>query len=103
MPNTPEPDPTRLASARSGVQTFLEHKRRWTKLMFWGAGAAEGVFFVLMLVFMDFGDPLYWFLLFGLLLVYTPLLIFVWRNAHMIDMLYYRLVDELKYGGGDDD
>ncbi len=102
MPHAPEPDEARLAAARGGVQSFIERKRRWTRAMFWAGGTAEGVFFVLMLVFMDFSDPLYWFLFFGLLLVYTPLIIFVWRNAHMIDMLYYRLVDELKYGHGDE-
>jgi len=64
---------------------------------FWLAGAAEGVFFILMLVFMDFSNQLYWFLLFGFLLVYSPLILFVWRNSQMIDLLYYRLVDELKY------
>jgi hypothetical protein len=25
------------------------------------------------------------------------LILFVWRNSQMIDLLYYRLVDELKY------
>jgi hypothetical protein len=102
MPQIPEPDETRLAAAREGVQSFIEHKRRWTRAMFWAGGTAELVFFALMLVFMDFSDSLYWFLFFGLMLVYTPLLLFVWRNAHMIDMLFYRLVDELKYGKGDE-
>ena len=50
-----------------------------------------------MLVFMDFGDRLQWFLFFGFLLVYSPMITFTWRNAVKIDHLYYRLVDELKY------
>ncbi len=96
-PDNPTPDPDRLAAARDDVQSFLRRKRRMATATFWLAGAAEGVFFILMLVFMDFSNQLYWFLLFGFLLVYSPLILFVWRNSQMIDLLYYRLVDELKY------
>jgi hypothetical protein len=64
------------------------------------AGLFEVGFFILMLVCMDFGDRFHWFLFFGFLMVYTPMITFTWRNAIKIDHLYYRLIDELKYGGG---
>jgi uncharacterized membrane protein len=90
-----EPDLTRLAAARSEVQSYLVKKRRWTTALFWIAGLLEGSFFVAMLLFMDFADRLNWFLFFGFLLVYTPLVIMTWRNSVKIDELYYRLVEEL--------
>jgi len=46
---------------------------------------------------MDFGDQLNWFLFFGFMGVYSPLIISAWRNAHMVDRVYYGLVDELRY------
>jgi hypothetical protein len=98
MTNEPEPDVARLASARGEVQTFLVKKERFAKQLWVLAGLFEALFFVLMLAFMDFGDPLYRFLFVGILLVYTPIITFTWRNAVKIDHLYYRLIDELKYG-----
>ena len=97
MTNELEPDTTRLAGAREAVQTFLVRKERFSTGLFVLAGIFEVGFFVLMLVFMDFGDSLQRFLLCGFLWVYCPLITFTWRNATKIDHLYYRLVDELKY------
>jgi len=94
------PDAQRLADAREHVHTFLNRKQRFAQGLFWLAGLFEVGFFVGMLVFMDFGDRFHWFLFFGFLLVYSPMITFTWRNAVKIDHLYYRLVDELKYGGG---
>lgn len=95
--NTDTPDDARLAAARDTVQTFLKRKRRMTTVLWWAAGTAELIFGVLMFVFMDWHDRFHWFLLFGFLTVYTPIITMTWRNAQMIDLLYYRLVDELKY------
>ena len=98
MANEPEPDAARLDSARQEVQGFLVKKKRFAAQLWVLAGFFEAVFFILMLVFMDFGDQLYRFLFVGILLIYTPIITFTWRNAVKIDHLYYRLVDELKYG-----
>ena len=102
MSNLPEPNPDRLASARAGVESFVKRKKRLTTLLFWLAGAAEMVFFVLMLTHMDFASRRDWFLLFGFGMVYTPLIVFSWRNAVKIDHLYYSLLVDLKYGGGEE-
>jgi hypothetical protein len=99
MEYEPEPDAARLADAREHVHTFLVKKRRFAAGLFWLAGLFEVAFFLLMLAFMDFGDRFHWFLFFGFLLVYSPMITFTWRNAIKIDHLYYRLIDELKYGG----
>ena len=101
MPNTPPPDEARLAAARQTVQTFLRRKERLTRGLFWLAALAEVGLFVLLLILMDWGDRLHWILFVGLCAVYTPLITFTWRNAVLIDRLYYRLLDDLKYGGGD--
>ncbi len=92
-----EPRAERLEAARREVQSYLMRKQRWTRALFWLAGLAEASFFFLMLYFMDFADRRSWFQLFGFLLVYTPLVLVVWRNSVKIDELYYRLVDELRY------
>jgi uncharacterized membrane protein len=99
MNHVPEPDPERLAEARSSVQTFLVRKRRLSTALFVAAGFFEMGFGIGMLVCMDWSDRFHWFLLFGFLTVYTPLVIMSWRNAVKMDHLYYRLVDELRYGG----
>ncbi len=54
-----------------------------------------------MLLNMDFASRLERFLLFGFLLVYAPLILSSWHNSVKMDHLFFRLVDELKYGGGD--
>ena len=92
-----EPRADRLEAARREVQGYLLKKQRSTRALFWLAGLSEAIFFLLMLYFMDFGDRQSWFLFFGFLLVYTPLLLVVWRNSVKIDELYYRLVEELRY------
>ncbi len=97
MTDRPTPDRHELDSARAAVQTFLHRKKRWSTALFWVAGAFEALFSVGMLVFMDWHDRFHWFLLCGLLLVYTPLVTMTWRNAIKMDHLFYRLVDELKY------
>ncbi len=97
MNDQAHPDPTRLDAARNVVQTFLERKKKWTTALFVVAGICEVIFFVLMLAFMDFQDRFNWFLLFGFLFVYMPLILITWRNSFMMDRLYYRLIYELKY------
>ena len=92
-----EPDAARLAMTRQSVRTYLRQKRRATTLLFWATLAAEAVFLGLMLLFMDFHNQLYWFLLFGLMLVYAPLILFSWHNSVKLDHVYYRLLDDLKY------
>jgi len=99
MSQGPEPDPARLEAARSSVQTFLVRKKRLATGLFVLAGFCECVFGVGMLVFMDWHDRFHWFLLCGFLTVYFPLVVMAWRNAVKMDHLYYRLVDELRYGG----
>lgn len=97
MTDGPEPDAQRLEAARDTVQTFLRRKRRWTVALFWVAGFFEAIFGIGMLIFMDWKDRTHWFLLFGFLTVYTPLITMTWRNFIKIDALFYRLVEELKY------
>ena len=97
MSTTIEPDAKRLEQSRNTVQTFLRRKKRFSTALFILAGVFEITFFVLMLAFMDFGEQLYWFLFFGLCMVYCPLITFAWRNSVKIDQLFYRLVEELKY------
>ena len=99
MSDGPEPDATRLAAARDNVQTFLIRKQRLSTALFWVAGLFECIFGIGMLVCMDWSDRFHWFLLFGFMTVYTPLVMLSWRNAVKTDHLYYRLVDELRYGG----
>jgi hypothetical protein len=92
-----EPDARRLEESRNSVYSFLRRKKRLSTALFVLAGAFEIGFFVLMLAFMDFSKQLYWFLFFGLCMVYCPLITFAWRNSVRIDQLFYRLVEELKY------
>lgn len=98
--NDLRPDPDKLAAARGAVRGYLERKRRWSKVLFVIAGLAETGFFGAMLFFFDFSDRFYWFLFFGLCLVYSPLITFIVRNTVLIDRLYYRLILELKYEEG---
>ena len=92
-----KPDAARLRAAREEVQTFLERKSSWSKALFILTALSEICFFVLMLMFMDFGDQTHRFIFFSVMFVYCPLIMFVFRNSVRIDQLYYRLVDELKY------
>ena len=101
MSDGPQIDPARLEAARDEVQSFLKKKKKFSTALWIAAGAFETTFFVLMLVFMDFGDRFNWFIMFGFLMTYMPLITFTWRNAVMIDRLYYRLVADLKYGEGE--
>jgi hypothetical protein len=91
------PDAAKLKAARDEVQGYLEKKNKWSKLSLVAAGAAEALFLVLTLVFMDFDDATHRFIFFGLMFVYCPVIILVFRNSIRIDQLYYRIVDELKY------
>ncbi len=94
-----EPDPVRLGITREVVQSYIVKRRRSARLLFFATLAAEAIFLALMLMSMDFQNRLYWFLLFGFLLVYAPLILFSWHNSVKLDHVYYRLIDELKYGG----
>jgi hypothetical protein len=93
-----DPDSTRLNIAREAVQSFLVKKKRFASILFYATLIAEGVFLALMLYFMDFSNRLQWFMFFGFLFIYSPLILFSWHNAVEIDRLYYRLIDELKWG-----
>jgi hypothetical protein len=99
MEDEATPDAARLSAARDHVHTFMIRKQRFATGLFVLAGFFEVGLFVLMLMFMDFGSREHWFFFFGFLLVYSALITFTWRNAVKIDHLYYRIVDELKYGG----
>jgi hypothetical protein len=101
--NQLQPNERKLEQSRAVVRSFLRRKEQWTKGTFYAAFAMEALFFVLCLVFMDFHDRLHWFLASGFLLVYTPLVTMTWRNSIKLDHLYYRLIEELKYGGGSGD
>ena len=92
-----EPDRKKLESARREVQTFLDRKSMWMKVLFFLAVCAEAGFLILMLMFTDFGDPTHRLIFVSVMLVYSPLILFVYRNSVRIDHLYYRLLDELKY------
>ena len=92
------PDPARLAAARQAVHGYVRRKQQWTTGLFITACVAEVGFFGAMLAFFDFSDRFYWFIFFGLSLVYCPLITFVFRNSVVVDRLYYRLLWELKYG-----
>lgn len=96
----PSPDPDRLAAARGAVRGYFDRKRRWSRALFVIAGLTEVGFFGAMLFFFDFSERLYWFLFFGFCFVYSPLIAFIFRNSVLIDRMYYRLVLELKFGGG---
>lgn len=98
MESQPEPDAARLAGAREHVHTFMIKKQRFTTALFWLTGLFEAVFLVVMLVLVDFKDPLQVLVLCGFVFLYCPLITFTWRNSIKIDHLYYRLLDELKYG-----
>lgn len=91
-------DDAQLQAAREVVHGFLRSREKWTRGLFIVACMCEIGFGVLMMFFMDFADRLHWFLLFGFCMVYCPLILFSWRNAILIDRLYYRLVDDLKFG-----
>lgn len=97
MLKEPEPDPKKLLAARLAVHGFIVRKQRALTALFVATFAAEALFLVLLLVFMDFDSRLNWFLLFGFLLIYGPLILFSWHNSIKIDHIYYRLLDELKY------
>ncbi len=98
MADEAQPDAARLAAAREHVHTFMIKKERFAKAL-WGLAAFfEISLFVLLLVFMDFDNREHWFFFFGFLMVYAPLITFTWRNAVKIDHMYYRLIEELKYG-----
>jgi len=94
-PNHHEGDDTGQDEASS----FLVQKTWWAKFLFYVASAMEAGFGITMLYFMDFSSQIYWFLLFGFLGVYSPLILSAWRNTFAIDRTYYALIDELKYGG----
>jgi L-asparagine transporter-like permease len=98
MADEAQPDAARLDAAREHVHTFMIKKERFAKALWVVAGFFELLFFVLLLVFMDFDNREHWFFFFGFMMVYTPLITFMWRNAVKIDHMYYRLVEELKYG-----
>lgn len=91
------PNAAKLKAARDEVQSYLEKKSKWSRLSFVAAGVTEVLFFVMTLVFMDFDDPTHRFIFFGLMFVYCPVIILVFRNSIRIDQLYYRIVEELKY------
>ena len=91
------PDVTRLRAAREEVQSFLEKRNRWSRLLFIAAAICEIFFFADILWFMDFSNDTHLLIFFGFLFVYCPVIILVFRNSIRIDQLYYRLVDELKY------
>lgn len=97
----PRPEPDQNGNeAKDEVHSFLVKKERWSKILFIISGVFEAVFCVLMLCFMDFRNQLNWFLFFGFMAVYSPLIISAWRNAHLVDRVYYGLVDELRYRDG---
>ena len=92
-----KPDAARLKAAREEVETFMERKSAWSKALFILTASCEVGFFVLMLLFMDFGDHLHRFIFFTAMFIYCPLIMLVYRNSVRIDQLFYRLVEELKY------
>ncbi len=98
MENETQPDAARLAAAREHIHTFTVKKERFAMGLWVLAGFFEVSLFVLMLAFMDFDNREHWFFFFGFLMVYSPLITFTWRNAVKIDHMYYRLIEELKYG-----
>ncbi len=83
---------------RDEARSFLVKKQRWATFLFVISGIFEAAFFFAMLWFMDFSDQLSWFLFFGFMGVYSPLIISAWRNTFAIDRIYYGLINELKYG-----
>jgi hypothetical protein len=91
-----ERDSARIDLLREACRSRLRNHRTITLALFCLAAAFEVVFFVLMLVFMDFRDRTHWFILFCILFVYCPLVTMTLRNAFKIDELFYRLVDELR-------
>lgn len=95
------PDFKKLKAAREEVQSYLAKKTRWSKTLFIIAGCAEVLFFLSTLYFADFGDATHKLIIFGLLFVYSPVMLLVYRNSVQIDQLYYRLIEEMKFGGGD--
>jgi hypothetical protein len=97
MANEREPDESRLKAARDVVSSFLVKKKRSATLLLILTMAAETIFLAAMLVCMDFSSRLHWFLFFGFMFIYAPLILSSWHNAVKIDHLYYRLLDELKY------
>ncbi|MFC1641981.1 hypothetical protein ACFL5O_04730 [Myxococcota bacterium] len=98
----PEPNVTRLKIAREAVQSYIVKKKRSTTALLVATLVAEASFLGLLLVCMDFHSRLDWFLLYGFLLIYAPLILFSWHNSEKIDHVYYRLLEELKYGHRDD-
>jgi hypothetical protein len=103
MADEREPDLARLEKSRDVVLSFLTKKKRLITLLFAATLIAETIFILLMMLFMDFHSRLQWFMFFGFMLVYAPLVLFSWHNSVKIDHLYFRLIDELKYGGGEND
>jgi hypothetical protein len=98
MENEIHPDEERLATAREHAHTFLIRKERLATALFVLAGFFEVSLFVLLLALMDFDNREHWFFFCGFVMVYSPLITFTWRNAVKIDLMYYRLIEELKYG-----
>lgn len=92
-----EPDEARLRAAREVVQGFLVRKKRWATALLYLTMAAEAIFLIAMLAFMDFHSRMHWFQFFGFLFIYAPLILISWHNSVKIDHLYYRLIDDLKY------
>ena len=92
-----KPDAAKLKAAREEVQSFLQKKSAWSKALFVATAFCELFFLALVIVFTDFGDPTHRLIFVSVMLVYCPLIMFVFRNSVRIDQLYYRLVDELKY------
>ena len=92
-----QPDPAKTDAGRAQDLSFLQKRRTITVALFCLAAAFEVIFFILMLVFMDFRDKGSWFVFFAVLFVYCPLVTMTLRNAFKIDELFYRLVDELRH------
>lgn len=97
-----ESDSAKTDLVREETQSFPQRRTTITLALFCLAAAFEVIFFVLMLVFMDFRDRTNWFIFFCILFVYCPLVTMTLRNAFKIDELFYRLVDERKYGSETD-
>ncbi len=98
MRDEAQPDAARLAAARENVHTFMIKKERFATALWVLGGFFEASLFVALLIFMDFDNREHWFFFSGFLMVYAPLITFTWRNAVKMDHMYYRLIEELKYG-----
>ena len=92
-----EPTSQKLAESRHVVNSLLEQRKLWKKATMALAIGFEIVMFILLFVFMDFGDRLYHFLLVGFLFTYLPTITLLWSNSIRFEHLFYRLIAELKY------